>query len=113
MCYSASASFAGGGIIAVIGVASLVYYNPAIWSYEFAGAYILVTCGSLLLASERLLVLFGVLNLAAIAAVVAWREQTLTSVWCAYAAFMSVLLYRYLTVSRVHRSGESAAVSAR
>jgi hypothetical protein len=35
------------------------------------------------------------------------------SVWCAYAAFMSVLLYRYLTISRVHRSGESAAVSAR
>jgi len=75
---------------------SLIYYNPAIWSYEFATAYVVATCGSLVLASDRRLLAFGLLNLAAIAAVVLWKEQTLTSVWCAYAALMSVLLYRIL-----------------
>jgi hypothetical protein len=54
--------------------------------------YIVVTCGPALLSTRRYLRWFGVLNLIGVGATAAVRADELTSLWCLYAAFVSVLL---------------------
>ncbi len=58
--------------------------------------YVLATCGSMLIASNRLLVLFGVANLGAVIAL-GWLTFTgFTSLWCAWTAVTSVAIAIYL-----------------
>jgi hypothetical protein len=55
--------------------------------------YVLATCGSFLLSSQRHIRWFGVANIAAVA-VIAWeQEEGLTSLWCIWGAIVSVLIY--------------------
>jgi hypothetical protein len=55
--------------------------------------YIVAICGTLLLSSHRRIVWFGVVNLAAVV-VIAWvQADALTSLWCTWAAIVSVLIY--------------------
>jgi hypothetical protein len=54
--------------------------------------YVLVTCGPPLLSSLRYLRWFGVLNLLGAGATALVRTEELTSVWCVYAALVSVLV---------------------
>ena len=55
--------------------------------------YVIATCMPPLLSSHPAIVVFGVLNLAAVA-VIAWAQADgLTSVWCLWAAIISVLIY--------------------
>ena len=74
-------------------VASL-YYDIEI-EYFFIGtcAYVLVTTGSFLVSSDRQLRMFGALAMAG--AVIAWTvfSYAFTSVWCFFAAALSVLLF--------------------
>ncbi|MEV0226732.1 DUF6629 family protein [Streptomyces sp. NPDC050704] len=58
--------------------------------------YLLATVGSLLLAGDRLLVLFGVL--AAVGAATCWAlwQLEFVSTWCAFAAVCSVVLYGWV-----------------
>ncbi len=54
--------------------------------------YVVATCGSLLVSSSPRIRWFGVANFAAVVAIV-WAEQNaLTSLWCTWAAVVSVLL---------------------
>jgi hypothetical protein len=58
--------------------------------------YVLATCGSLLVASSRLLRLFGLCNLGAVIGV-SWLTFTgFTSLWCAWAALTSIAIAVYL-----------------
>src|SRR3989339_839802 len=65
--------------------------------YHVSGVilYISVTVGSFLLSSKRFLQLFGLLAL--FSAGISWKfyEQAFTSVWCFFAAGLSVLLFFY------------------
>ena len=55
--------------------------------------YIVATCGSFLLSSSRPIVWFGIANLAAVATLVVVQSEGLTSLWCLWAAIISVLIY--------------------
>jgi hypothetical protein len=69
--------------------------------------YVLATCGSMLVASSRLLALFGLCNLGAVIAV-SWLTFTgFTSLWCAWAAVTSVAIAVYL-----RRAAQPAAALA-
>ena len=71
--------------------------------------YVVATCGSFLLSSQRRIVWFGVANIVAVA-LIAWEQATaLTSVWCLWAGVVSVLIYLQL---RDWRRTEDAAVAA-
>ena len=71
--------------------------------------YVVATCGSFLLSSQRRIVWFGVANIVAVA-LIAWEQATaLTSVWCLWAGVVSVLIYLQL---RDWRRTEGAAVAA-
>lgn len=55
--------------------------------------YVVATCGAPLLSRFRAIVWFGVANVVAVAAFAAIQAEGLTSLWCAWAAVVSVLIY--------------------
>ncbi len=80
---------------------ALVYINPATKHFWVAALYILTTCGSLILSSSISIQLFGLLNLFGITVVHLFKPYAFTSVWCLYAAVVSVVLYFYFIERRV------------
>jgi hypothetical protein len=58
--------------------------------------YVFATCGALLVASSRLLMVFGLINLGMVITL-SWLTFTgLTSLWCAWAAITSFVIAIYL-----------------
>lgn len=72
---------------------SLVYHNVATAHPWVAAVYVLATCGTLVLSSHRVVMWFGILNVLGVFATMAIRGYAFTSVWCLYAAVVSVILY--------------------
>ncbi len=53
------------------------------------GAYVAVTCGSLLVSSSRPIRLFGIANAACVVVLAVLMADGFTSLWCAYAALVA------------------------
>jgi len=70
---------------------SVHYDNPLTATAWIAGIYVLVTCGSL--ALSKVVRWFGLLNFVGVAATLVFARYAFTSVWCLYAAIISVVLY--------------------
>lgn len=62
--------------------------------------YLIATCGPPLLASSLYLWWLGVANLVGVGLASLVRWQAVTSIWCLYAAFVSVLILIHLRVAR-------------
>jgi hypothetical protein len=58
--------------------------------------YVITTCGSLLAAGDRRMVIYGVTNLVVVANLAWLTVSGLTSLWCAWAALTSVAVAAYL-----------------
>lgn len=58
----------------------------------WSGAYIVATMGACLVSSHRTIVAFGVLNLIGLTVVGLVYAQAFASLWCIYAALVSVLI---------------------
>jgi hypothetical protein len=65
--------------------------------------YVLATCTPPLLSSYRAIVWFGAANIVAVIAIALVQADGLTSLWCAWAAVVSVLIYLQFAAWR--RSG--------
>jgi hypothetical protein len=74
---------------------SIVYINHATNNIVVAVLYVIATCGSLFFSKIRMMVVFGVANLAILLVVDAVKRYAFTSVWCAYAAIASVIILVY------------------
>lgn len=76
---------------------SIRYESPHFYVAVVLVAYLLATCASPLLSSHRWINIFGALALllAGVAAVVSLT--TFVSVWCFYAAVLSVIVYRHFS----------------
>jgi hypothetical protein len=73
----------------------------------FIGAlYVLVTCGPALISSRRYLRRFGLVSLVGVIATALVRADELTSLWCLYAAMVSVLILEHF---RRERASEARA----
>jgi Family of unknown function (DUF6629) len=59
----------------------------------FTALYVVATCAPPLLSSQPAIVLFGICNLGAVAVIAFVQADGLTSLWCAWAAVVSVLIY--------------------
>jgi hypothetical protein len=70
--------------------------------------YIVATCGSFLLSSQRRIVWFGVANVVAVATIVWVQSEGLTSLWCLWAGIVSVLIYLQLRDWRDAEEAERA-----
>ncbi|UAK24273.1 DUF6629 family protein [Sphingomonas nostoxanthinifaciens] len=72
---------------------SIAYRNVMTGSLFISLLYILATCGSLLLSSFSVVRWYGVLNICALTIVEIVRDYAFASVWCFYAALMSIMIY--------------------
>ena len=72
---------------------SIAYRNVMTGNFWISCLYILATCGTMLLSSHRVVRWYGVLNVIALSITEIVKEYAFASVWCFYAAIMSVMIY--------------------
>ena len=73
----------------------IVYESPHFYIGAVMALYLIATCLSSMLASHRLIRLFGALSLGTFLAAYAIHAATLVSVWCFFAALLSFIIYLY------------------
>jgi Trk-type K+ transport system membrane component len=78
---------------------------------QAAVLYVIATCAPALLSSRRYLQWFGVVNLVGVAIAFTIREAEFTSVWCVYAALVSVLILEHFRRQRRLEGGVSGSRS--
>jgi len=71
----------------------IVYSNPATTVAAVAVLYVIATCGALFFSGFRYLIIFGIANFIGLTVVAIVMSYAFTSVWCAYAAVASVIIY--------------------
>ncbi len=81
----------------------IVYLNRITTTTLVAVLYVFATCGALFFSGFRLLVLLAWLNLVGLLVVMVVRRLEFTSLWCAYAAVVSVVVYFFFRNSRPDR----------
>lgn len=74
---------------------SIVYFTSIPYGFQVTGLYVLVTCGSLLFSSKKLIQIFGVLVSTSFALAYWFYTVALVSVWCFFAAILSAVIYWY------------------
>jgi hypothetical protein len=90
---------------------SITYFNVITTTTLVAVLYVVATCGPLFFSGFRDLVLLGWANLAGLLVVMLVKRYAFTSVWCAYAAVVSVIIYFFFRRSRTIRlAGYSIAL---
>lgn len=67
---------------------------------QAAVAYVIATCAPALLSSRRYLQWFGAANIVGVAIALSIREADFTSVWCVYAALVSILILEHFRRQR-------------
>jgi hypothetical protein len=72
---------------------SIAYRNTMTSNMVVSIFYILATCGALLLSSHRVVRTYGVVNVIGLTIVHLVKGYAFASVWCFYAAILSVMLY--------------------
>lgn len=72
---------------------SIAYRNHITGNVWISCLYVLATCGAMLLSSHRVVRWYGVLNVVALAITEIVKQHAFASVWCFYAAIMSVVIY--------------------
>ena len=72
---------------------AIAYRNAMTASFGISLLYILAACGSLLMSSFPVVRWYGILNVIALSIVEIVRAYAFASIWCFYAALMSVMLY--------------------
>lgn len=82
---------------------SIVYINPGTDHTLVAVLYVVVTCGALFFSRIRPMVIFGLANLVILLITLAVKRYAFTSIWCAYAAAVSCILWFGFRNSRHHR----------
>jgi hypothetical protein len=74
---------------------SIVYINQATNNTAVAVLYVIATCGSLFFSKVRMMIIFGAANLTILLIVMEVKRYAFTSLWCAYAAVVSVIILAY------------------
>jgi Family of unknown function (DUF6629) len=87
---------------------SIVYINHATNNTAVAVFYVIATCGSLFFSKIRAMIVFGGANLMILLLVMGFKRYAFTSLWCAYAAFASLIILVYFWRSSEGRPFEYA-----
>jgi len=74
----------------------IVYESPHFYIVGIMILYVVSTCVSSMLSSSRTIRAFGALSVATFLAAYAIHAATLVSVWCFFAAALSLIVYFYL-----------------
>jgi hypothetical protein len=84
---------------------NLDYMLPFDIGIYLALPYILATCLTPILSSHRWVMIFGIGNVVALSAATIIKAADFSSIWCTFAAFLSVLLFVHFYTTR---QGEKA-----
>lgn len=87
---------------------SIIYLNAISTTTLVAMLYVTATCGALFFSGFRDLVLLGSVNLAGLLVVMLIRRYAFTSIWCAYASLVSIIIYFFFRRSRAGRPAKYA-----
>ena len=90
----------------------IVYLNRISTTTLVAVLYVIATCGALFFSGFRLLVLLAWLNLVGLLIVMVVRRLEFTSLWCAYAAVVSAVIYFFFRRSRLQRPAKYSLEAA-
>jgi hypothetical protein len=90
----------------------LAYAVDTGFGVQLAVLYVLATCGAFLASSDRRIALVGLLNLLAVAVLAVLLMTGVISLWCAWAAVVSVLIASYLRSTPPHRAQDVAERTA-
>jgi hypothetical protein len=82
---------------------SIIYLNAITTTTLVAVLYVVATCGALFFSGFRGLIPLGGVNLGGLLLVMAIRRYVFTSIWWAYAAVVSVIIYFFFRQSRAVR----------
>jgi hypothetical protein len=82
---------------------SILYVNVITNTDLVAVLYVIATCGSLFFSGFRDLRMLGWANLVGLLVVMEVKRYAFTSVWCAYAAAVSIIIYFFFRRSRAER----------
>jgi hypothetical protein len=74
----------------------IVYVSPHFYRIPVIVLYLVATCGSCFFSSHGFVKLFGVLALLSFIAAYVVHVTTLVSMWCFFAAILSLLIYLHL-----------------
>ncbi len=72
---------------------SIAYHSPHLYVYLVMALYLVATCGSCFVSSHRTINLFGAVLLVSFAVAAWFFTETFFSVWCFFAAILSVIIY--------------------
>lgn len=100
-CVEAAAEVAPAAYLVCIEQHSIHYHNPGTTFFAVAAIYVLVTCGALILSGHRVVRWFGWLNFVGVIATLIVKGYAFTSIWCLYAAVMSLVLYWQFGARRI------------
>jgi hypothetical protein len=90
----------------------IVYTNQISTTTLVAMLYVTATCGALFFSGFRALVLLAWLNFVGLLVVMVVKRYEFTSLWCAYAAVVSVIIYFFFRRSRADRPAKYALDAA-
>ena len=90
---------------------SILYVNVITTTTLVAVLYVIATCGSLFFSGFRDLVALGWFNLIGLLVVMLMKRYAFTSVWCAYAAVVSVIICFFFRRSRTGKLARYAWAS--
>ena len=83
-------------IIAYIANRSIAYSYPHIYSLWIIAFYVVITCGSAVVSSYKMINAFGILLFISFFIASYFFNETLFSVWCFFAALLSFPVYFHL-----------------
>jgi hypothetical protein len=88
----------------------LVYSTSLVLGGFLAVLYVVATCGALILSSDRVVSIYGWMNLVVVTTLAALLTSGVISLWCVWAAVTSIAIAVHLR--RLHGSGQRAVAFA-
>ena len=80
---------------------SIAYHSPHLYVYLIMALYLVTTCGSCLVSSHKIINIFGVVLFISFPIAAWFFTETFFSVWCFFAAILSIIVYWYFQSNSV------------
>jgi hypothetical protein len=87
---------------------SIAYHSASIYPYASTLFYLVAICGSCFLSSHRMIRILGLTLFIAFGVSYWFYTQTFFSVWCFFAAILSVIIYFHLTRGAPHSVSQAS-----
>jgi hypothetical protein len=96
-------SLVNGDVSAHSGGHVVLYGGAGRYADAATVLYVIATCGAPLVSRHQTIVWFGIANLVAVGTIAVVQAEGLTSIWCSWAAIVSVLIFFQLVSWRNNR----------